>query len=72
MLNCSRSNRLADLFEADNALLKSKDPALRQSFYRRFNPASYQRWPDFAETEQEHFLNSALSAQSVRYFKVGF
>jgi hypothetical protein len=56
-------NRLADLFEADNALLKSKDPALRQSFYRRFNPASYQRWPDFAKTDQEHFLNGALGNQ---------
>jgi hypothetical protein len=35
-------SRLADLLKADNALLNSKDPALRQSFYRRFNPASYQ------------------------------
>jgi hypothetical protein len=52
--------RLADLLKADNALLNSKDPALRQSFYRRFNPVSYQRWPEFAKADEEHFLDAAL------------
>jgi hypothetical protein len=53
-------SRLADLLKADNALLNSKDPALRQSFYRRFNPASYQRWWEFATADQEYFLDEAL------------
>jgi hypothetical protein len=53
-------SRLADLLKADDTLLNSTDPALRQSFYRRFNPASYPRWPDFAKMDEEHFLDEAL------------
>jgi hypothetical protein len=40
--------------------MKSKDPALRQSFYRRFNPASYPHWPEFAKADEEHCLDAAL------------
>src|ERR1700733_12705159 len=53
-------SRLADLLKADDALLNSNDPALRKVFYRRFNPASYQRWPDFEKADDEHFLDEAL------------
>lgn len=53
-------SRLADLLKANDALLKSKDPALRHSFYRRFNPASYPHWPEFAKADEEYFLDEAL------------
>jgi hypothetical protein len=52
-------SRLADLLSADDALLTSKDAALRTSFYRRFDPSSYRRWPDFV-SDLEHFLENAL------------
>ena len=58
-------SRLADLLKADDALLKSKDPALRQSFYRRFNPVTYKNWPNFAKADEEHFLDEALFNQSL-------
>ena len=38
-------SRLADVLKADDALSKSKDAALRTSFYRRFDPGVYRRWP---------------------------
>jgi hypothetical protein len=52
-------SRLADLLRADNALLTSKDAALRTSFYRRFDPRAYSVWPDFV-SDGEHFLDNAL------------
>ncbi len=53
-------SRLADLLPADEALLKTNDGALRDSFYRRFDPHKYTQWPKFAQIDQEHFLDSAL------------
>jgi hypothetical protein len=53
-------SRLADLLAADKALLGSRDPALRFSFYRRFRPTDFPSWFKFAETDGEHFLDSAL------------
>jgi hypothetical protein len=53
-------SRLADLLAADNALLGARDPALRSSFYRRFKPPEFPSWFKFAESDSEHFLDSAL------------
>jgi hypothetical protein len=53
-------SRLADLLAADNALLGARDPALRSSFYRRFRPPDFPSWFKFAESDSEHFLDSAL------------
>jgi hypothetical protein len=53
-------SRLADLLKADDALLlESKDAALRTSFYRRFDPGVFRRWPDFV-SDAEYFLDNAL------------
>jgi hypothetical protein len=52
-------SRLADLLKADDALLKSRDAALRTSFYRRFDPGAYRRWPDFV-SDVEYFLDNAV------------
>jgi hypothetical protein len=52
-------SRLADVLKADDALLTSKDVALRTSFYRRFDPGVYRRWPDFV-SDVEYFLENAL------------
>jgi hypothetical protein len=53
-------SRLADLLAADKALLGASDPALRYSFYRRFKPTDFPSWFKFAESDSEHFLDSAL------------
>ena len=52
-------SRLADALKADDALLTSRDAALRTSFYRRFDPGKYRRWPELV-SDVEHFLDSAL------------
>lgn len=53
-------SRLADLLAADKALLGARDPALRCSFYRRFRPTDFPTWFKFADSDREHFLDSAL------------
>jgi hypothetical protein len=53
-------SRLADLLKADDALLRSQDPALRESFYKRFQPRQYPQWPKFAQADTEYFLDSAV------------
>jgi hypothetical protein len=53
-------SRLADLLAADKALLGAPDSALRCSFYRRFRPSDFPKWFKFADSEREHFLDSAL------------
>jgi hypothetical protein len=53
-------SRLADLLSADDELLKSQDPALRESFYKRFQPRQYPQWPKFAQADTEYFLDSAV------------
>jgi hypothetical protein len=53
-------SRLADLLDADDALLKSKDPALRDSFYKRFDPRRYPKWPAFEKVDVEYFLDAAI------------
>jgi hypothetical protein len=42
------------------ALLGARDPALRSSFYRRFRPTDFPSWYKFAESDREHFLDSAF------------
>jgi hypothetical protein len=44
-------NRLADALEPDDRLLNSNDLALRDSFYRRFDPHKYKNWPKFIEKD---------------------
>ena len=53
-------SRLADLLAADKALLGARDSALRCSFYRRFRPTDFPTWFKFADSDQGHFLDSAL------------
>jgi len=48
-------SRLADLLEANQALLDLPDLALRQSFYRRFSPLEFKDWPVFLERDGEDF-----------------
>ena len=57
-------SRLADLLNADDALLKSKDAALRSSFYRRFDPRAYREWPNFV-SDVEYFLDNAVHNKSL-------
>jgi hypothetical protein len=52
--------RLADLLEANDELLQSSDGALRVSFYKRFSPWEYAKWPDFAK-DTEYFFDGAIS-----------
>jgi hypothetical protein len=52
-------SRLADCLKADDNLLKSKDAALRESFYSRFDPRAYPKWPQFT-ADTEHFLDRAM------------
>lgn len=52
--------RLADTLKADEALVRSEDRALRESFYSRFNPANFKNWRKFYDVDGEHFLNAAL------------
>lgn len=52
-------SRLADILKADDTLLKSRDAALRISFYRRFDPSVYREWPEFV-SDVENFLENAL------------
>jgi hypothetical protein len=53
-------SRLADVLRADEALLKSSDPALRDSFYKRFHPSQFPQWPHFAKSDPEYFLDAAM------------
>jgi hypothetical protein len=53
-------SRLADILEADDALLTTDDPALRVSFYERFSPSEYPDWLEFAKADREFFLHGAL------------
>lgn len=43
--------RLADVITADDKLLSSNDPAVRESFYRRFSPWQFKDWPTFIEKD---------------------
>jgi hypothetical protein len=45
--------RLADVLKADDKLLSSNDPSVRESFYRRFYPWQYKDWPTFIERDGE-------------------
>jgi hypothetical protein len=51
---------IADFSRADDDLLRSSDPALRMSFYRRFSPWQYKDWPDYLTRDGEEFVNAAL------------
>jgi hypothetical protein len=53
-------SRIADLLEPDEALLNSKDAALRCSFYRRFSPEKFKEWEEFAKRDGQRFINAAL------------
>ncbi|WP_431023949.1 hypothetical protein [Halomonas sp. H5] len=45
--------RLADVLKPDGKLLESDDPAVRESFYRRFSPWQFKDWPIFIEHDGE-------------------
>lgn len=45
--------RLADALNAEDKLLGSDDPAVRESFYRRFFPWQFTDWPTFVERDGE-------------------
>ena len=51
---------IADRLQADRALLSAEDAALRMSFYRRFQPAEFPKWPDFVEGDGEEFFENVL------------
>lgn len=53
-------SRLADLLDADERLLNSPDLALRQSFYRRFSPSSFEGWPEYFAKDEEELLQETL------------
>jgi hypothetical protein len=54
-------SRMADILKTDDQLLKSEDPALRHSFYKRFQPTDYPQWPEIANSEdRELFLQAAI------------
>ena len=48
-------SRIADLLEPDEKLLKSDDPALRASFFRRFQTHSYPNWPNLIQANPDLF-----------------
>jgi hypothetical protein len=58
-------SRLADLLEVSDSLLSADDVALRDSFYRRFNPEKYPDWADFAEADGEIFLEGAIRNENL-------
>lgn len=43
--------RLADLLKPEGKLLDSDDPAVKESFYRRFSPWQFKDWPTFIERD---------------------
>lgn len=45
--------RLADVLKPDGKALDSDDPAVRESFYRRFSPWQFKDWPTFIERDGE-------------------
>ncbi len=54
-------SRLADVLEANDALLTANDAALRVSFYERFLPTEFPDWSGFAKADSKYFLEGALS-----------
>jgi|GEM_PF-1245842 len=46
-------SRLADLLKPEDKLLDSDDPAVRESFYRRFSPWQFEEWPKLIERDGE-------------------
>jgi hypothetical protein len=57
--------RLADLLQPNDVLLNASDSALRTSFYQRFEPSKYGRWPEFVNNDGELFLDAVLSNRLV-------
>lgn len=45
--------RIADVLKPDGKLLDSDDPAVRESFYRRFSPWQFKDWQTFIERDGE-------------------
>jgi hypothetical protein len=58
-------SRLADLLDADEKLMASPDLALRQSFYRRFQPLRFPDWTHFLERDGEDFVQEALENKNL-------
>ncbi len=46
-------SRIADTLKPDASLLNSDDFAVRESFYRRFEPSKFEDWPKFVERDGE-------------------
>lgn len=57
--------RLADVLKADNDLLNSDDPALRESFYRRFSAWEYKDWPKFIEKDGELAFDAVVENEEL-------
>lgn len=58
-------SRLADLLPADEALSRSRDFALRNSFYRRFSPSKFEGWEKFFDKDKDNFLSNAVGNENL-------
>jgi hypothetical protein len=52
--------RIADQAEPNDKLLNSLDFAERESFYRRFSPYDYKKWPSFIQKDGEQAFDSIV------------
>jgi hypothetical protein len=52
--------RIADQVEPNDKLLNSSDYAERESFYRRFSPYDYKKWPSFIQQDGEKAFDSIV------------
>lgn len=57
--------RIADVIKADDKLLGSSDPALRYSFYRRFNAWEFENWPTFIENDDEFLFDAIVDNEEL-------
>lgn len=53
-------SRIADKVKPNDKLLNSRDFAERESFYRRFSPYDYKRWPSFIQRDGEKAFDSMI------------
>jgi hypothetical protein len=55
------------LLATDKALLNARDPALRRSFYSRFQPVEFPAWIQFADSDQDLFGRSASEPEFMAF-----
>ena len=53
-------SRIADQAKPNDKLLNSRDFAERESFYRRFSPYDYKKWPSFIQEDGEKAFDSIV------------